>query len=265
MMNALAFGAGRLVLLIVVAAVAASANAAAAGGPTPFQLLFDGHHVALSTSPNGFGHAGSFTASAPLCPAGNAADSRVTVGQEVSSTRVYKCDDGSGTFTVRVNNIPSEHVVAGTGTWLVMSGTGTYAKLRATGTWKTLTTHGDETNILGLTYTTRTQGSGYIDTVAPQLGFTRATVKKLASPGAYSVKVVFFARDSSTEGANYRLTARAGSRTLNSKSGQTSVGTTTTTLTARPPKGTKSLRLQLRATDPVGNASTITRSLTLPR
>lgn len=239
---------------------------AAATTPTPFELVFDGAHVPLAASPNGLGHAGTFTASAPLCPAGKAADQRVFVAQQtVSSMRVYTCDDGSGTFTVQVDNLPAEHVLGGTGTWRVTGGTSGYAKLRGNGTWNTLSVQGDVTNLASLTFSTKTDGTAFLDEVAPAAHFSKASAQKLARPkGAYLIRAVFFARDDDGTGATYRLKARFGSRTLASKTGQTALKAVSVSLTIRPPKGAHTIRLELTATDAVGNISTVERSLKLP-
>jgi hypothetical protein len=251
--------------LIVIGILAAVfALGATAGAPTPFELIFDGQHIPLATSPNGFGHAGSFTATGLLCPAGKATDLRVTVTQQVASTRVYTCDDGSGQFTVHVIDIPNEHIVGGTGTWQIVGGTGSYAKLRGTGTWKTTATHGDESNISKLTYTTKTQGTAFIDDVPPAAGFVRTTAKKLTAPGLYRITVVFFARDDAHSGSSYRLRVKAGSHLLGSLAGQTAFNAVSVSVRVKP-GSTRVLRVELTATDTVGNRLTIARSVTVPR
>jgi hypothetical protein len=238
---------------------------AAGAAPAPFQLVFDGHHVPLAASPNGLGHAGTFTASAPFCSAGNAADERVFVGQQVSSRRVYTCDDGSGSMTVLMVNIPGEHAVGGNGTWQVIGGTGAYAKLRGSGTWSTLSVQGDEGNLAALSFRSKMQGTALIDEVAPSAGFSKVSARKLVRPtSAYLIKVVFFARDDQEVGASYRLKASIGARTLASKAGQTASRAMSVSLTVRPPKGTRALQLALTATDSVGNTRTVQRSLKLP-
>jgi hypothetical protein len=241
-------------------------SAVAGAAPTPFELVFDGAHVPLAASPNGLGHAGTFTASAPFCSAGKVADQRVFVAQQVSSLRVYTCDDGSGSVTVRVDNLPAEHEIGGTGTWQVTGGTSGYAKLRGNGSWKTVSVQGDPANVTNLKFRTKMQGAAFLDEIAPAAHFSRASARKLVRPrGAYLIRVVFSARDDDAkDGVSYRLKVRFGSRTLASKAGQTASQAASVSLTVRPPKGAHKLRLELTATDAVGNMSTAERSLKLP-
>jgi hypothetical protein len=261
-MNALTRCSGWIVAATCAAVLATTASA---GPPAPFQLLFNGSHIPLATSPNGFGHSGDFSASGSLCSAGVAADQRVNAGLHVSSIRKYTCNDGSGTFTVHVVDIPFEHLIGGTGTWQVMSGTGSYAKLRGTGSWKTLTVHGDESNLAGLTFTTTTVGTAFIDGTPPQSSFIRVTTKKLTKPaGVYRLVATFAAQDDSRETTTYRLRIKDGSRTLTSRTGSTA-GRVSVSMTVRPPLGKHALSLELTAIDAVGNLSTITHSVILPR
>ncbi|HEV2591031.1 MAG TPA: hypothetical protein VGU02_03970 [Gaiellaceae bacterium] len=251
----------------IMAAVAAAvfATTASAGSPAPFELDFNGSHVHLAASPNGFGHTGDFSATGALCSAGTATDQRVIVGAHVSSIRKYTCNDGSGTFTVHVIDIPFEHVVGGVGTWQVTSGTGSYAKLRGTGSWKTQTAHGDESNLPGLTFTTKTVGTAFIDDTPPQPSFIRVTSKKLAKPtGVYRIVTTLAAPDDSGETTVYRLRIKGGSRTLSSRAG-TTAGRVSVSVTVRPALGQRALSLLLTATDAVGNTRTITHRVTLPR
>jgi hypothetical protein len=194
-----------------------------------------------------------------------AADQRVFVAQQVSSQRVYTCDDGSGSISVLMQNIPAEHVTDGTGTWQVTGGTRDYAKLRGNGTWNTISVQGNEANPASLTFRTKMQGTAFLDEVAPAAGFSQTSARKLVrTTGAYSIMVVFFARDDPESAVSYRLKAKLGSRTLASKAGQMALKAASVSLTVRPPKGARTLQLELTATDAVGNKRTVSRSLKLP-
>ncbi len=258
---------GRRFGLAVSALVGAGVVLSAAGAAsTPFQLVFDGHHVPLAASPNGLGHAGTFTASPPFCSEGTAADEQVFVGAQVSSRRVFTCSDGTGSMTARMVNIPGEHAGGGTGTWEIALGTGAYMKLRGSGTWSTLSVQGDEGNLLKLSFRSKMEGNAFLDETAPAAGFSKASARKLLRPrGAYLITVVLFARDDAETGATFRLRARVGSRTLASKAGQTASNAMAVSMTVRPPRGARILQLVLTATDSVGNTRTVQRSLKLPR
>jgi len=265
MSGSLSVGARASTALAALVGAGSIAIAVAGAAPAGFELVFDGKHQPLASSANGLGHAGPFTSSTPFCSAGTAEDQRVLAGQKVTSVRVYTCDDGSGTATLRMENIPFEHVVGGAGTWEVTGGTGSYAKLRGNGSWKTLAVVGNEESVTSLTFRTRLQGTAAIDETAPSATFSRATAKKLARPkGAYMVTVAFVARDSANEGASYRLKAKVGTRTLASQAGRTALQAEVASLTVRPPSGARTLQLELTATDEVGNARTVMRSLKLP-
>ena len=114
------------------AAVAATAVASSGAAPTPFELVLEGSHVpATISTPSGLEHAGTFTASAPACATGRVADVRWNAPAMI---RRYICDDGSGTFTARIDTELAEHGDgSGIGSWRIVEGTGAYASSAARG------------------------------------------------------------------------------------------------------------------------------------
>src|SRR6476646_1171512 len=112
-----AWPAAALAMLATVAVIAGTARAT----PTAFTLTLDGRHAEDPTLPAGIRHEGRFTASAPACPAGTAQDISDVVVDPLTVLRSFTCDDGSGSFTVLLPQVASEH--AGSGTWKIVSGT----------------------------------------------------------------------------------------------------------------------------------------------
>ena len=91
---------------------------------------------------------------------------------------------------------------------------------------------------------------------------------KLRRPaGAYSIKVALALRDD-VEGnpVSYRLrVATARGIELARRFGTATTGAVSMTLRIRPPDGARLVRLQLTGVDPVGNAVSVRRALSLPR
>jgi hypothetical protein len=248
-----------LAALVVAGTVGGGAFVAigARAAPTPFELYFDGAHRGLS-------HFGPFTSTAPFCAAGTVADIRQYFP---ATSRKYACDDGSGSLVILVDNFPDEHVTGGKGAWKISAGTGRYAKLRGSGSWTGLSWTGNPQDPTTITFRTKMQGTVDFDEVAPALGITRASAKRLAKPaGSYLVKVVFVARDGAGGAVSFHVKAKSASRTLGTQMGETSTGTGAVSITVRPPRGARTLRLELTGSDEVGNAaSAAVRSVPLPR
>jgi hypothetical protein len=93
----------------------------AVAAPTQVTLHLDGTHpVGVEY------HQGTFTASSPLCPAGN------WIGNGAGS-RDFTCSDGSGSFTASFRG-ELEHSQGATGPWTIFHGAGAYETLRGQGT-----------------------------------------------------------------------------------------------------------------------------------
>jgi hypothetical protein len=245
-----------------VAAVAALAGAgtAAVGARTAasgFQLVFDGRHNADLL------HEGTFTTSASFCPSGEAVDASVD-GTTDTATRTFRCR-GSGEFTARVTPLPAEH--GGGGSWQIVGGSGPFANLRGKGTWTSVRLSGSSGDPATITFRSTWVGSVDFDVSPPTVAVTSAAVRKLKRPkGAYSLRLVVSLTDAEGNPVAYRLKVidpRTPVDPLVSKTGETSSGTVTYVTRVRPSKRTRTLQVKIDASDPVGNASTLARTLRL--
>jgi hypothetical protein len=244
-------GAALAALVLITAALAAAAGAA----PTQFQLVFDGHHGVPMGA--GFRHEGPFTASPPFCSAGTVVDLQHQGAG--TAIRLNTCADGSGSATMRVTNYMAEHIEGGTGTWRILEGTGTYATLRGKGTWTTVPIGGEDDR-----FRTTLTGIADLDDVAPAVDVSRVSAVALRRPrGAYLVTVAFSAPDN-VDGNQvaYDVVASAGDRVW-SKAGQTT-DRVTVSLRIRPAAGTRRVRIDITASDPLDNESRRSRALRLP-
>src|SRR5215208_191614 len=154
---------------------------------TRFWLGFEGAH-APGTFTSGIQHEGHFTASAPLCAAGDAVD----IGQvpTYAAVRRHTCSDGSGSFTARIAPVVHEHGKPGRnrGGWQIVAGSGDYAKLRGKGTFTAIHLGGDLDDNATITYRTTWNGVVDFDDTAPDLTFTRASVHRVKR-GTYRLDV----------------------------------------------------------------------------
>lgn len=133
-----------LAAVLALAAIGVLVAGSARGAPTPFRLTFDGvQRPATFPSVGELQHEGAFTASAPFCAAGYAADVKQVFRPPVSSIRRFACSDRSGGIVVRVDRFPAEHVLHGHGAWTIVAGTGRYARLGGHGTWTTVAESGE--------------------------------------------------------------------------------------------------------------------------
>jgi hypothetical protein len=242
--------------LIASAGVALVAFAAAASGqvaaPVPVALVMDGSHP-LTTRV----HLGTFTAGPPLCPSGKFFDT--AVGTTVV-TREFTCDDGSGVFIGKmIDKIELEHCTCEGGQWRIVSGTGAMAHLRGRGGRSNELLSGDPYPIFRDTWS----GIADLDSVAPAIGRLRVVTSR-AGATAYAVRVSFHVQDDVTANSvTYRVLATAGKRAA-AKAALVSPGVQTVGLTIAAAKNVRRLRVVITATDPVGNARTVTQLLALP-
>ena len=222
--------------------------------PTPAQLVFDGvHNVRLL-------HEGPFTGSAPFCSSGYAAD--VDLSGEVALRR-HTCGDGRGTFDARIASLPAEH--GGSGTWQVVAGTGELSRLRGRGTWTSVRVAGDPSDPATIVFRSMWQGIADLDDTAPAITLTRATTRKLRRPArTYTLQIAFVARDDIAENrVAYVVGAQVG-MAFSFRRGETSTGTVSVSFRVRPARGVKTVRVRIRAGDPIGNERELVRTVRLP-
>jgi hypothetical protein len=240
---------------------------AASAAPSPFQLTFDGARRAAKFPTVGeVQYDGPFTASAPFCASGHAVDVSHGFGRPITAIRTYTCDDGSGSFTARVERFPAEHYVGGSGQWRIVAGTGRYAELRGAGSWTTVSASGSLEDVATASFRTTWQGLVAFDDVAPELNVSRATAQPLRpTGGAYRLGILFLADDGSDGTAvSYRLTVRDDRGRLAMRTGEATSGLVFVMLPVETPKKTQRVTVEIAASDPLGNGRTITRSVRLP-
>ncbi|HEU0304567.1 MAG TPA: hypothetical protein VFR32_08300 [Gaiellaceae bacterium] len=245
---------------------------AAPSSPTPFKLVVDGKNEAVAPSvafPNGMRHVGTFAATSPFCPSGSFEDLTNDFLNSFGDSRLYTCDDGSGTLTTEQEDW-YELKPPYTSTWRVLGGTGRYADLRGKGSFvggPPLT--GGHEDPLNVTYRSTFSGMVDFDSVAPAIAVKSVKTTKLQRPaGTYSIRVAFSLRDNEAQDSLAYLVAvepAGGGLYLAQKQGSTTSGKATVTLRVKPASGAQKVLLQLRVEDPVGNWRWLTRRLKLPR
>jgi hypothetical protein len=248
-----------LVLLAAAATLAATLVASAGATATSFELVFDGRHVpATFLTPTGLVHAGTFTASGPVCGTGTAAD---VTGPPVVLRR-YACDDGSGTFTLQIDSELGEHDPPLLGTWRIVDGSGAYEHLRGKGTFTAVATGGSILDFSSVTFTTTSTGVAGFDDVAPTLEVSRTTLKRVDG-GSYRVAFALSARDDSNA-VSYDLvvTAPNGNR-LAIRSGTAGSGAASVPVSLRT-RGGRTLRVAVTVADALGNETTAVRKIRVP-
>lgn len=259
----------RLRMPLVLSAVLASMLISLAGGAgaalSQFSLTFTGKHVADASFPAGLHHEGRFTASAPFCPAGSAVDTRHVQDPPLWVERTHTCDDGSGSIIVSMPNVTGEH--EGSGSWQIIRGTGKYENLRGSGTYIGQRLSGDPADFVSITYQTTWKGLVDFDAAPPALTLT-ATATKLKLPRrTYSVRVALVVRNEEPGArVTYSLIVQSRGQFVpgGSRQGSTTAGRAAFTLRITPPRTARAVQISVRASDPVGNENTTTRSVKLP-
>src|SRR5947208_1036712 len=108
-----------------------------------------------------------------------------------------------------------------------------------------------------------------MDAAPPTIGLARASTQKLKRPArTYDNTLRRAIADGSGSPVSYTLTiadARNSLDRLAQKSGQTSAGTVSLAIRLRPATSTRALRLSVNATDAVGNAASLLKSIRLPQ
>ena len=269
-----------VVAVAVIAAIALSSSGATAlGAPTaasPFELTLEGQ------LDNAFEMHGTFAAQAPFCNSGTfvALTAHVDayfLGEKYRLT----CADGSGSLVI---GSPAEWLTddpflppPGTTTWKILEGTGSYVGLRGKGlvhsevTWSPCSpiAPGDPLPDVLMTWRSTLEGVAAEDAIAPAIGFSSVEVTKLPRPaGAYSLALAIDLRDE-VEGnpVSYtlRVTPTTSARELASDAGTTLAGSVS--LTMRTPRlfGLRTILVRLTASDEVGNESSTSQVVQLPR
>jgi hypothetical protein len=251
-------------LLVVTVGVLAAVVALIGGAdaaPTALQLVFDGHHVvAAFPTPTGLSHEGPFTSTSSLCPSGYARDIAQT---DQLATRLFTCDGSDGTFTATVTPHLAEH--GGVGSWRIIGGTGSLDDLRGKGSFSSVLTSGDPNDFLSISFRSTWQGTIDLDATPPTVAIARQALRKLARPRrTYVMQLALSFSDNNKADVTYTLTL-VNPRNLFvfvRKSGQAS-GTIAWTFRLRPPSTSRLLRLSVTATDQVGNAANLTKTIRL--
>lgn len=236
-------------LLLCAAAAACGASAALArhgsgqsSAPTQFTLT-----DTVTAQPSS-GAAGTFSASALVCPSGAFTD-KDAVG--ISITTKHTCDDGSGEFYSVGRDA--------TNRWNFTGGTGAYATLRGGGPCH-LSTADDGTRIrtcLVVAAFDNVAPTGAID------GFSASAAKR--APTA-KIKASFDGADDVAGNAvRFKLGIRAGAHVLATRSGTATSAPASFSLAIRPPKTARKLTLRVTLIDPLGNARTLVRTAALRR
>jgi hypothetical protein len=135
-------------LFVVLAAIVVSANVAVAGNGPPTQVKIVSN---VLFNPNGF-NTGDFVTSGAasgglICAKGTLVDTSLIFvgfqggqGFQVQVRKTFTCDDGSGTFFVKLQ-VHGQFDGTETFSWVVQGGTGKYQSLRGSGNGSTVPTN----------------------------------------------------------------------------------------------------------------------------
>jgi hypothetical protein len=235
-----------LAALLLAGAAMASATShriAAPQSTAPLQITV----VETVTGHSTRGSTGPFTAWGLVCASGTFEDTETPV----SISTVHTCLDGSGTFD------SFHRTSTGVQSWTFTGGTGAYAALRGNGSCQ----------VAGGPPIVRTcQFLAAYDDVAPSATIERFSVSPAAGRRTYTVRTTFMAQDDVAGNAvDFKLSVRAGSKTLARKTGTTSGAAESFRLKVKTPKAARKLTLALTLADPVGNTRTVHRTKRLPR
>ena len=251
---------------VMVTAFAVLAPGASAA-PSSFQLVFVGHNVAANYPSYGAAeHVGTFTTNSPLCPSGSGHDIANTP-QDVG-TRLFTCDGSGATFTATISLHLGELV--GSASWQIISRTGPLANLRGEGTLTSVLTAGNLSdipgNLLALAFRSTWTGTVDLDATPPTVAVAKDTVAKLKRPArTYKLRLALALGDNGGGPVSYTLNL-IDPKTLEAlvrKSGSTSASSVGWTLPLKPSASTRALRLEVDASDDVGNKATLKKTIEL--
>jgi hypothetical protein len=126
----------------------------AAGAPEAVTIVSDVTFVEGGPNIGSFTTSGDAADSGSICPAGSFEDTgiRFAGGQartgivQLQVFKTFTCDDGSGTFDVKMQIQANFDTGIETFTWVVTGGSGDYASLHGAGTGSTVPRLGGNTN-----------------------------------------------------------------------------------------------------------------------
>lgn len=252
--------------LITSAAAGADARRSA---PQPFELVVVGEHETVpagSAFPFGTRHRGTFVANPPFCSSGVFWDLTNDLLNSFQDTRLYTCDDRSGTLTT-VQEDWFEHKPPFTSSWRIDDGTGRYADLRGGGTYRGELLEGNDEDPLSVRYRSTYRGVVAFDAIAPTISISSAKSTRLRRPaGRYAIRVTFSLRDNQPQTRLAYFVAvepAGGGLYIADRRGSAAPGKVTVTLIANPARAAVKVLLHLRAEDAVGNWRWVTRSVKL--
>jgi hypothetical protein len=258
--------------IVGVVAVGTAAALAARTEASPFALTLEGRRVAVPVSPNfpfGLTHEGTFASRLPFCESGTFSDVRIVDGGgfPTEGIRRLRCDDGSGTMDVAVAPLLQEHDPPFTATWNILDGTGSYEGLRGKGSIRGEPLTGSVGDPLSQTWRGTYRGLADRDNAAPTIAVSSVRLTKVRRPaGTYAVRLTLSLGDNDGNPVTYIARVTAGGLELGRKFGTTRTGTVTLAMRVRPQNArVRALRLDVVASDPVGNESSHRRVLSLPR
>jgi hypothetical protein len=108
-----------------------------------------------------------------------------------------------------------------------------------------------------------TSGAAGQNATPPQIVVTQAAVAKLSTPArSYVLRLTFSARDASGA-VRYRVTVSSRGAFLASRLGRTESGSASLRIRLRVPDGGRRLRVVIRASDPIGNETSVVREMPL--
>jgi hypothetical protein len=241
-------------IIALVALALAAAGGAGAKAPPPFQLVFDGKHSGLL-------HQGTFTTSSAWCLSGSASDVSV---EDETAVREFVCV-GGGDFRAKVSPLPGEH--GGSGTWQIIGGSGPLMDLRGKGTFSSTRLTGRQDDPPSITFRSTWDGVADFDTASPTITVASATARKLKRPKwTYEVRLGLAMTDTGGDLVSYVLQIadpRRPSNALVYKLGQTTTGTVQSRFRIKVMKTTRVLQTRIDASDAVGNAAALTKTVRL--
>jgi hypothetical protein len=108
--------------------------------------------------------------------------------------------------------------------------------------------------------------SAIAERTPPEIDISRASVAKLRTPpGSYALRLTFAVRAAPGSLVRYRIAVVGNGRFLASRLGATRSERVSAMLRVRPAKTVRRLRIAITASDPQGNAATVSRSVSVPR